>query len=171
MFKRGEKVTTGFGGVEGFFLSESDGNATVLKREYAFLGLWKEYTDEILECVPVSELKLVEDDNFYIAGYYHYEHGTVVKLSSEETLERLKGRDNNTYFVSDYHTNSIYFCGLGMHLPTYLYIMKKHWGLRDIKRDDIPKWTKITDEHFLFYNGAVHNPEHYAWHLPKRFRF
>ena len=42
MFNKGDKVTVNPDGLEGFFLeSTEDGNAKILKRDYALLGKFK----------------------------------------------------------------------------------------------------------------------------------
>ena len=169
-FKPGDKVATDYDTNEGYFLSASDGIATILRRDYAYLGMWQDYTDDMLWRVPIEKVQLVEDGKFALKGHYFYDTNSEQRMTSDEIIDLLKNKSEKTYFVMDDHTDNIYFCGMGYHLPVFLHIMKKYWGLRGVTRSDVPKWTKVINEYLTFYNGLVHGSEHYAENLPKRFR-
>lgn len=173
MFNKGDKVTTGFDGIEGFFLgTDSNGNASVLKRDYSFLGKFDidNPQGQYIETVPLSSISKIESGCFTFKGYHYYGHGSIKELSLSEIEEWLNRRfTKRIYFVLDNHLDMYYFCGLGEHLPVFLDIMKKHYGLQGIVKEDIAYWSKIVDDNFVFYNGAVHNSDHYAEYLPKWF--
>lgn len=171
-FEIGAKVCTK--DVEGFFLGLNEaGDALVLKRDYAFFGQFShDENSEYVVTVAEQDLKEVDGGSFEIKGYHYHLSGggVVIELDDADVLERLQNLGENSYFVMDNHTNHIYFCGLGGHVPVFLHIMKKHYGLKHVSREEIAAWSELVDTHFVFYNGKVHDASHYTAHLPRRFK-
>lgn len=172
MFKRGDKVVVDGGEVEGFFLElTASGEARVLKRDYALFGNF-DLTGEdnpYVVTVPLSSVELTKDDCFMYKGYHYYGHGSIQEVPFSEIRSWLERRHSKKiYFVLDNHLYMFYFCGLGEHLPVLLSIMKRHYGVKRIGKEDVQRWSKVIDENFVFYNGAVHDPDHYAGYMAKR---
>ena len=55
-------------------------------------------------------------------------------------------------------------------MELFVLLQKKFYGLDRIYREEIPKWQEIIAENMIFYNAMVDDPEHYAWHLPRKYR-
>lgn len=173
MFSMGDKVEVNSEELEGFFLEATeDGNARILKRDYALLGKFDLSTDDNqhVVTVPLSSVEKIEGGCFTYKGYHYFGHGSIKELSLQEVHSWLESRHTKKiYFVLDNHLDMYYFCGLGEHLPVLLGIMKRHYGAKRISREDVSRWSNIIDENFVFYNGAVHDADHYAGCMAKRF--
>ncbi|HEM2666758.1 TPA: hypothetical protein U0512_002034 [Streptococcus suis] len=59
---------------------------------------------------------------------------------------------------------------LGDHIGAVRFIAKKFYGLSRIYRKEIPRWQEIIANNMIFYNAMVDDPEHYARHLPRKYR-
>lgn len=172
MFKKGDKIIVNPDGLEGFFLEATeDGHARILKRDYALLGQFDlSEGNPYIATVPLSSVELIESSCFIYKGYHYFGHGSVKEISLSEIQSWLERRHTTkTYFVLDNHLDMYHFCSLGEHLPVLLHIMKQHYGTKRISREDISHWSKLINENFVFYNGAVHDPDHYAGYMTKRF--
>lgn len=75
-----------------------------------------------------------------------------------------------SHWVYDMEHDVLCVVGLGDHIGAVRFIAKKFYGLKRIYREEIPKWQEIIDENMIFYNAMVDDPEHYAWHLPRKYR-
>ena len=172
MFSKGDKVVVNHNRLEGFFLeSTKNGNARILKRDYALLGKFdlSEKDNQYVVTVPLSSVELIEGGCFTYKGYHHFGHGSIKEISLSEIQSWLERRHTKKiYFVLDNHLDMYHFCGLGKHLPVLLGIMKQHYGVKRISRKDISHWSKLINENFVFYNGAVHDADHYARYMTKR---
>ena len=50
------------------------------------------------------------------------------------------------------------------------FLAKHFYGLDRIYREDIPKWQEIISKNMIFYNAMVNEADHYARHLPRKYR-
>lgn len=85
--------------------------------------------------------------------------------SAEEVL-----LDPKCHWVYDMEQNVLCVVHLGDHIGAVRFIAKEFYGMDRIYREEIPKWQEIISKNMIFYNAMVDDPEHYAWHLPRKYR-
>ena len=107
------------------------------------------------------------DEPFQMKVYYRPGHDWLER-DREFAEEILK--DPRRHWVYDMEHDVLCVIGLGDHIGAVRFIAKKFYGLDRIYREEIPKWQEIIAENMIFYNAMVDDPEHYAWHLPRKYR-
>ncbi|MDG3136234.1 hypothetical protein [Streptococcus suis] len=84
---------------------------------------------------------------------------------AEEVLANPK-----RHWVYDMEHNVLCVVTLGDHIGAVRFIAKQFYGLSRIYREEIPRWQEIIANNMIFQNAMVDAPEHYARHLPRKYR-
>ncbi|HEM5974056.1 TPA: hypothetical protein U2C12_001114 [Streptococcus suis] len=74
------------------------------------------------------------------------------------------------HWVYDIEHDVLCVVTMGDHLGAVRFLARKFYKLDRIYHDEIPKWQEIIANNMIFYNVAVNEPKHYAWHLPRKYR-
>lgn len=107
------------------------------------------------------------DDPYQMKVYYRPGHDWLKRDRefAEETLS-----DPREHWVYDMEHDVLCVVNLGDHIGAVRFIAKKFYGLDRIYREEIPKWQEIIANNMIFHNAAVNDSEHYARHLPRKYR-
>ncbi|HEL2511064.1 TPA: hypothetical protein TZ181_002011 [Streptococcus suis] len=99
--------------------------------------------------------------------YYRPGHDWLEK--DEEFAEEVLANPKR-HWVYDMEHGVLCVVTLGDHIGAVRFIAKKFYGLSRIYRKEIPRWQEIIANNMIFYNAMVDDPEHYARHLPRKYR-
>lgn len=107
------------------------------------------------------------DEPFQMKVYYR--PGNYWLERDKEFAEKIL-TDQKSHWVYDMEHDVLCVIDLGDHIGAVRFIAKQLYGLSRIYREEIPKWQEIIANNMIFYNAMVDDPEHYAWHLPRKYR-
>ncbi|HEP2968740.1 TPA: hypothetical protein VCJ25_001243 [Streptococcus pyogenes] len=99
----------------------------------------------------------------------YYRPGNYWLERDKEFAEKIL-TDQKSHWVYDMEHDVLCVIDLGDHIGAVRFIAKQLYGLSRIYREEIPKWQEIIANNMIFYNAMVDDPEHYAWHLPRKYR-
>ncbi|MBM7317903.1 hypothetical protein [Streptococcus suis] len=99
---------------------------------------------------------------YYRAGYDWFEE--------DQEFAQAVLANPKRHWVYDTKHDVLCVVGLGDHIGAVRFITKEFYGLGRICREEIPKWQEIIDENMIFYNAKVTDSEHYALHLPRKYK-
>ncbi|WNO77522.1 hypothetical protein [Streptococcus suis] len=84
---------------------------------------------------------------------------------AEEVLANPK-----SHWVYDMEYDVLCVVTLGDHIGAVRFIANKFYGLSRIYREEIPRWQEIIANNMIFHNAMVTDSDHYARHLPRKYR-
>lgn len=99
---------------------------------------------------------------YYRPGSYWLEKD---KEFAEEILSNPK-----CHWVYDMEHDVLCVVDLGDHIGAVRFIVRNFYGINRIYREEIPKWQEIISNNMIFHNAMVDDGDHYADHLPRKYR-
>ncbi|WNU95487.1 hypothetical protein [Streptococcus sp. DTU_2020_1000888_1_SI_GRL_NUU_041A] len=91
-------------------------------------------------------------------------------LERDEEFAKKVLNNPKSHWVMDTKHDVLCVVKLGNHISAVRFLAKHFYGLDRIYREDIPKWQEIISKNMIFYNAMVNEADHYARHLPRKYR-
>ncbi|WP_283571800.1 hypothetical protein [Streptococcus agalactiae] len=107
------------------------------------------------------------DEPYQMKVYYRPGHDWLER--DREFAEKIL-RSPKYHWVYDMEHDVLCVVGLGDHIGAVRFIVRNFYGINRICREEIPKWQEIIANNMIFYNAMVSDSEHYARHLPRKYR-
>ncbi|MCO8202809.1 hypothetical protein NKE65_06545 [Streptococcus suis] len=109
----------------------------------------------------------LNEESFQMKVYYRPGHDW---LERDEGFAQEILANPKRHWVYDMEHDVLCVVTMGDHLGAVRFLARKFYKLDRIYRDEIPKWQEIIANNMIFYNAVIDDPEHYAWHLPRKYR-